>query len=1052
MLKTNSILLYDMRKMELCRLELKPYDWQIYDEQYIHETSNVNIYTWCLDAKNIPHCLIIHNYYASMYVELPEFVGYQHMNWDQFKVNIIVRYLVEVLKKDEHQPIYAKLEQKKPLYYYRTTTQPFLWLGFPTIRAMQHCSKLLAKSPTVYGLGKLNCRVWHDNISIVRKLLTERNLSYSGWLVCEGQKVALSDKRTKLNHEYHVNYNTLVPLPDKFDSTNPTRLSIDIETYSPFHNKLPEKTAAGHDAYMCSCVYKGHDNAMKNILIVIGECDDIKDVDVRRVKNEVELIYVLAEIVNSLDPDLIVGFNIFGYDYPYLDARLGLSGLADDAQWPNMSRLIKGETKLGRPIKWKSSAYGNNDMCVLEMAGRISIDMLPIIRRNFKLEKYNLDYVSVYFLNMRKHPIKAKDMFEIYEMKDPRIRAREMARVGDYCVQDSRLPLFLMDKLYTWIDLNEMSCTVGVSIFDLFTRGQQVRIHSMVYDEAYRRGYVLTKREKFYFNYEGGYVGDPIVGFHRNIFVLDFASLYPSQQRANNACYTRLVKREDYDKIPKEHCHVSFIERSEKKEKDEDGDDSDADVEDDLDNKNTKTSGIVIKEDKYEVRFIKQEFGGQGILPAICERLTNQRDATRAKQKTCKKDSAEWIILEKRQLAQKVSNNSVYGSQGVENGVLPLIEGAATITAKGRELIQMCNKYITDNYPGSRIVYNDTDSCMIDLNITDARKIKEIGKKLAEEITKLLPPPLVFEYEAAGNMLALKKKKYLILQFDDNGNPLPKGNPKAIKKRGIISARRDNYQYMRDVYDDISNHILYGGSFQDSDKIRKVLEFSLSPKIGHLVYSYSTSYEDDAVTLLQSACFKLISRGVSWKELYYTASVGSNYKSPTQFMALYSKEMKKRGHPLIVGERLDYVLVRTKEMQEYKGKAKLKVLKGYRMRSPEMYLENSQSEPLDYMEYLEKGLIKANEQIFSIAYKKEIGECVKKHEDIMKQRNEKQNRNKTYTNISEKFMTTMYKIIRDKNKVVTELKEIFERLLRPKIILDVVPAKPRLILDVVPAT
>ena len=122
---------------------------------------------------------------------------------------------------------------------------------------MQHCSKLLAKSPVVPQLGKLNCRVWHDDITVIRKLLTERNLTYSGWLTCEGKLVPESDKRTKLQHEYHVKYGTISGLPEKYESTTPSCLSIDIETYSPFHNKLPEKTAAGHDAYMCSCVYKG---------------------------------------------------------------------------------------------------------------------------------------------------------------------------------------------------------------------------------------------------------------------------------------------------------------------------------------------------------------------------------------------------------------------------------------------------------------------------------------------------------------------------------------------------------------------------------------------------------------------------------------------------------------------------------------------------------------------------------------------------------------------------------------------------------------------------
>ncbi len=56
-------------------------------------------------------------------------------------------------------------------------------------------------------------------------------------------------------------------------------------------------------------------------------------------------------------------------------------------------------------------------------------------------------------------------------------------------------------------------------------------------------------------------------------------------------------------------------------------------------------------------------------------------------------DPLQKEVYEKRQIALKVSCNSMYGLLGVKNnGKLPLIEGAVTVTAYGRNMIHMVNE------------------------------------------------------------------------------------------------------------------------------------------------------------------------------------------------------------------------------------------------------------------------------------------------------------------------------------------------------------------------
>ena len=57
-----------------------------------------------------------------------------------------------------------------------------------------------------------------------------------------------------------------------------------------------------------------------------------------------------------------------------------------------------------------------------------------------------------------------------------------MAKVGLYCVEDSELVVDLIDKTGIWIGLTELSNTVGVSIVDTYSIGQQIRGLSLMYN------------------------------------------------------------------------------------------------------------------------------------------------------------------------------------------------------------------------------------------------------------------------------------------------------------------------------------------------------------------------------------------------------------------------------------------------------------------------------------------------------------------------------------------------------------------------------------------
>lgn len=807
-------------------------------------SGTAHIHLWCLNRDSNPVLIRMPEFPVFCYAQLPAFVDGTPMHWDASNAVHVIRYLKFALKDDA--PTKAGLESKTLLHYFRGEAKtPMLILVFPTIKAMQHCQNLMNTPKQIRGVGLMKLEMWETSISIVRKMFTLRKCRFSQWFEIRGRQVPFESERRVAKsgtpehpiEEYLCQWETLIPIPPEVSKswmTQPRMLAIDIETYSDNHHAMPDEHNTLHVAYMISCVYQqlGKPETRHATLIVMGPCDPIPGSDVISCTSEHEMIIEMGKLIDRVDPDIITGYNIFSYDYPYLHARLSVKML----DWPQMSRL-QGVTPQMTSKSWKSGAYGHNRINNLVMDGRISIDMLPIIRRDYKLDKYDLDFVSRFFIKKGKHDVKASRMFEIYEelqaattslalaqdipvtqsqaeieiaalraalglpqplkldseaaikvsVKTAQARyaaaTAEMRRVGEYCLQDSALVIDLFQKLNVWIGLIELSSIVGVTIVELFTRGQQVRTLSQLYDLASSLGYVIDKRSAPKMFYNGGFVFDPKPGLYDNIICIDFASLYPSIMMAYNVCYTTLVPREFDREIPDEQCNVNEFDQEEPIDGrpsrgnhvndegegvvegvNDDPEAADSD-EDDEPAKKTVTR-------HYRFRFVKREVR-DGILPQLVRRLVDERNAVRAYMKVLEaqkkafntgigilragaipeiKDfegeitlenlktavddvELQLTVLDKRQNALKVSANSMYGFLGAQDGgFLPLIEGAMSVTAWGRSLISQVNRYIETKYGGT-IVYGDTDSSMADLHITDPKEVNPMGHRLAVEIS-----------------------------------------------------------------------------------------------------------------------------------------------------------------------------------------------------------------------------------------------------------------------------------------------------------------------------
>jgi len=110
---------------------------------------------------------------------------------------------------------------------------------------------------------------------------------------------------------------------------------------------------------------------------------------------EKEAILAWSELIRKEDPDIIIGYNIFGFDYKFMFERATELDCVEKFMdlGRNLEYCIEPEES---KIVLASGPY---DLTRLHMSGRLQIDMYTYMRKEFNLSSYKLDFVAGYLLS-----------------------------------------------------------------------------------------------------------------------------------------------------------------------------------------------------------------------------------------------------------------------------------------------------------------------------------------------------------------------------------------------------------------------------------------------------------------------------------------------------------------------------------------------------------------------------------------------------------------------------------------------------------------------------
>ena len=308
------------------------------------------------------------------------------------------------------------------------------------------------------------------------------------------------------------------------------------------------------------CVFHlfGKKEKNKKYILTLGSCDkfdeDTKIYSFAKEKEYIEyrtdeldteetkLILKFQEIINKEQPNIILGYNTFGFDNKFLYERC--EELYIDDTFGYIGKLKNKKSKLIKK-ELSSSALGDNILFTLPSIGRTEIDLLKLVQRDHNLDSYSLNNVSSVFIGDKKDDVSPKQIFE-YQ----RQTSEKRGIIAKYCIKDCVLLIDLMNKLDKLSANIGMANVCSVPLEFIILRGQGIKVQSLVSKECNIENYILRELEKEKSNssYEGAIVLPPKKGMYLEdpVAVLDYASLYPSSMIASNISHEVIVKTEFY--------------------------------------------------------------------------------------------------------------------------------------------------------------------------------------------------------------------------------------------------------------------------------------------------------------------------------------------------------------------------------------------------------------------------------------------------------------------------------------------------------------------------
>ena len=415
-------------------IDFQIYDWNSYDD-YTDEKNPVyamQIFGRTRCDKDV--CLKVTDYRPFLYVEIPE-------KWNTARTGKFVDGLINQVKwKTSNNSKYDfdvsdslvkySIEKKKKFMYFTAGKDfSFLKLEFSNLASYREYKYLLRRKVPIanYSRKKELFQLYEADIDPIMKYMHISNIKSCGNVIFDPSKSIPIPEYSKCDYSYEVRYNALKPLPDSEVPTPFKVLAYDIECVSG-DTLFPQATRPTDKVIQIGMTVNrfGSSDISEKYILTLKRCSEIPGAVVKCYSSEKFLLLGFFDMLNVIRPDIISGYNNFGFDDKYIYDRLVfldsidakeagviVESLPERLTVNNFIILGKLNNKYimeKENLEYSQSRYitkslnsgalGDNQLYYFEIPGIVSFDMLKTIKREHTgINSYKLGDISGHFIS-----------------------------------------------------------------------------------------------------------------------------------------------------------------------------------------------------------------------------------------------------------------------------------------------------------------------------------------------------------------------------------------------------------------------------------------------------------------------------------------------------------------------------------------------------------------------------------------------------------------------------------------------------------------------------
>ena len=369
----------------------------------------------------------------------------------------------------------------------------------------------------------------------------------------EEKRLVASDKTIKVTKHNYLPMRDIIPPTALYDGGREALLERLLIEHPEFFSAYPNEDAVKTLVFDIETHSPdgGFPFGEKYPVIAIGIVTSTgeREVLVWDGESDRDVLLKFAEFVHDYDPDIVVGYNLVGYDIPQILHRARFHGLK------GYKKILNRDNS-----EWGWEAPSDQKDLKMQAGGRIILDLLRWTRLDYSLSGIPRGLKSV-AKNFGLDPIELD--FKEHDLLD-----YSMEEINDYVLSDVDATMYLFNHYFPQIQyIAEVLCVplatyvnAPASYITKILQGRSLFEQDILtLDKNKERHPEIYRADKG--NYQAAHIELYQPGYHAQNIKVDFGSFYPSVAMALNLGpdTTKIVGYDDYTDVTEEKDGILYI-------------------------------------------------------------------------------------------------------------------------------------------------------------------------------------------------------------------------------------------------------------------------------------------------------------------------------------------------------------------------------------------------------------------------------------------------------------------------------------------------------------